>query len=48
MVEKVITTTTTTHIVLDLISLIWGFGETCTIVHGITSQPASVFSDVLY
>ena len=33
---------TTTHIVLDLRSLIWGFGESCTIVHRITSQPANV------
>ena len=29
-----------THIVLDLLSLIWDFGESCTIVPGIISQPA--------
>ena len=38
---------TNTHIVLDLRSLIYRFGESCTIVHGITSQPANVFSNVL-
>ena len=33
--------------VLDLRSLIWGFRNSCTIVHGITSQSANVFSNVL-
>ena len=33
---------TVTHIVLDLLLLIWGFGESCTIVRCITSQPANV------
>ena len=32
---------TTAHIVLDIRSLIWDFGESCTIVHGITSVPIS-------
>ena len=32
---------TTTHIVLDLLLLIWCFGESCTIVYCITSQSAS-------
>ena len=27
------------YIVLDLRSLIWSFGDSCTIVHGIISQP---------
>ena len=36
---------TTAHTVLNLRSLIWSFGKSsCTIVHGITSQPAYVFS----
>ena len=30
-----------------LLSLIWGFGESCTIVHGITSEPENVSSNVL-
>ena len=35
-------------IVLKLRSVIWGFDESCTIIHGITSQPpANVFSNVL-
>ena len=33
---------TIVRIVLDLPSLIWGFGESCTIVHYITSQPTNV------
>ena len=32
---------------LDLHSLIWGFGESNTIVHDITSDPVIVFSYVL-
>ena len=36
------------HIVLDLRSFIWSFGESCTIVHCITSQPTNVLSDVFY
>ena len=32
----------TTYIVLDLHSLIWGFGESRTIVYFITLQPADV------
>ena len=36
------------HIVFDLQSLIWGFAESCTIIHGITSQPVSVFLNVFY
>ena len=54
-INKVITTmvirllsTTTHNIVLDLRSPVWGFGESWTIVHGITSQPADVFSDAFY
>ena len=39
---------TTAHVVFDLHSLVWTFGESCTIVRAITSQPASVFSYVLY
>ena len=39
---------TTAHIVLDLRSLIWSFGESCTIVRCITSTPANVFSNLLY
>ena len=50
--DKVITTmklrrSTPAHIVFNLRSLTWGFGESCTIVHVITSQPASVSSNVL-
>ena len=33
---------TTANIVLDLRSLSWGFGESCTIVRFISSQPANV------
>ena len=33
---------------LNVCSLIWGFGERCTIVHRITSQPANVLINVLY
>ena len=29
------------NIMLDLLSLIWGYGESYTIVQWITSQPAS-------
>ena len=32
---------------LDLRSLLWGFGESCTIVRIITSHPANVLSHVL-
>ena len=39
---------TTAHIVLDLCSRIWGFSGRRTIVYSITSQPANVFSNVLY
>ena len=39
---------TTAHIALDLGSLVWGFDESCTIVHCITSQPANLFSNVPY
>ena len=53
MFDKDITTTVimplddrTYCTVLDLRSLVWGFGESCTIFHGITSQPANVFSYV--
>ena len=35
---------TTPHLVLDLLLLIWDFGESCAIVHCITSQPANVLS----
>ena len=38
----------TAHIVFDLRSLIWGFGESCTIVHGITSEPENALSNVVY
>ena len=36
-----------TYCALYLCSLIRGFGEICTIVRGITSQPANAFSNVL-
>ena len=39
---------TTTRFVVDMLSLIWGFGEKCTIVHCVTSQPASVSYNLLY
>ena len=42
---------TSAHIVLawsGLCSLIWVVGESCTVVHGITSQSANVFSNVVY
>ena len=39
---------TTTHIVLNLLSLILGFGERYTIVHCITSQPANVSRNALH
>ena len=39
---------TTTPIVLDMHSLILGFCETCTIVHGITSQRANALSNEPY
>ena len=43
------TITTKAHIVLNLRSLILGFGEICTtIVHGITSQPTIGFSNAIY
>ena len=50
--NKVITTMaigrlTTAHIVLGLRSHIWSFGDSCTIVHGITSQPENVSYKVL-
>ena len=32
-----------THIVLDLRSLIWGFGERCPIGRGFTPRPVIVF-----
>ena len=37
-------------IVFDMRSLVWGFGESCTIVHGIHSEPEMSFilSNVLY
>ena len=38
---------TTAHIVFDLRLLIWGFGKSCRIVHGITSEPENVLSNVL-
>ena len=38
----------TAQILLNLRSPVWGFGESCTIVHGITSHPANVFSNVPY
>ena len=50
--EKIITTIVIrplddrTYCVLG--SLIWGFGENCTIVHGIKSEPENVWSNVLY
>ena len=40
----------TRHIVLDLRSLIWGFGENCTIVQAITLEPdnaAAQYKDAL-
>ena len=40
-------TTTHARIVLDLLLAVWGFGENCTIVRGITSQPANVSQKVL-
>ena len=38
---------TTAHILLDLCSIICGIGKSCTIVHGITSQPVNIFSNLL-
>ena len=37
----------TADIVFDLRSLIWSFGESCTIVRGINSEPENVLSNVL-
>ena len=38
--------TTTSHIVLDLRSLIWGVGESCSIVRGFTQFCSSLFSSI--
>ena len=34
-------------IVFNMSSLIWGFGKSCTIFHGIISDPENMFSNVL-
>ena len=36
------------HIVFDLRSLIWGFGESDMVVHSITSEPENALSNVVY
>ena len=53
--NKVITTVVirplddrTAHILFDLRSRNSGFGESCTIVNCISSQPVNVFSNGLY
>ena len=48
LLNKVISTSSSSaHIVLDLRFLIWGFGESWTIVHDITSRSAYVFLNVI-
>ena len=44
MVIRASDNSTIANIVLDLCSLIWGFGKSCAVVHGITFQLANVFS----